>query len=138
MGLTMNALFNIELTINMPDSCRLSRQLLNLYCADLPGEIKAVAFELCAQDLAVLTRKFDNLNLKRSETWTDADGSLKFFVLLSVSGEEAAFIRQVITKYMSHFPECLKHACEVHFSRTPFPPGIALQPTDWSLELHQV
>lgn len=134
----MAALFNIELTINMPDSGRQVRHLLNLYFADMSAEIDAAAFELCAGDLAALTRKFTNLSLKRSETWKDADGSLKIFVLLSVSGEEAAFIRQVITKFMAGFTESLKLASEHHFAHSAFSPGISLQPTDWSVELHQV
>ena len=134
----MTPLFNIELTINMPDSGRQARQLLNLYFADMVEEIDSTALALCEADLAKLTSKFANLTSRRANAWKDGDRSLKVFVLLSVSGEEAAFIRQVITQYMAGFPERLKQASEVYFPHASFPPGISLQPTDWSVELHQV
>ncbi len=132
----MTTLFTIELTINMPDGGRHARQLLNLYHPDMPVEINETAFNLCDANEAVQARKFANLTLKRSEVWSSQDGSLKIFALLSVSGEDSIFIKQVITKYMDGFPNYLKRAGDRYFSRTSFPPDISLQPTDWKAEVH--
>ena len=132
----MTTLFTIELTINMPDGGRHARQLLNLYHPDMPVDIKETAFNLCDANEAVQERKFAKLALKRSEVWSSQEGSLKIFALLSVSGEDANFIKQVITKYMEGFPHYLKRARDRYFSRTSFPPEISLQPTDWNAEVY--
>jgi len=123
----MTTLFTIDLTINMPDGGRHARQLLNLYCADMHVDINATAYNLCDANDAVQAQKFANLTLKRSDVWA---------ALLSVSGEDPAFIERVIDQYMEGFPEHLKRASGGYFSRTAFPPGISLQPTDWSAEVH--
>jgi hypothetical protein len=132
----MTTLFTIELTINMPDGGRQARQLLNLYHPDMPVDIKETAFNLCDANEAVQERKFGKLTLKRSEVWSSQEGSLKVFALLSVSGEDSTFIKQVITKYMDAFPDYLKKARDRYFFRTSFPPDISLQPTDWKAEVH--
>jgi hypothetical protein len=133
---TMTTLFTIELTINMPDGGRHARQLLNLYHPDMPVDINETAFNLCDANQAIQARKFDKLTLKRSEVWSSQEGSLKIFALLSVSGEDSTFIKQVITKYMDGFPDYLKRARDRYFSRTSFPPEFSLQPTDWNAEVH--
>ena len=132
----MTTLFTIELTINMTDGGRLARQLLNLYHPDMPVDIKETAFNLCDANEAVQARKFAKLILKRSEVWSSQEGNLKIFALLSVSGEDSTFIKQVITKYMEGFPDYLKRARDRYFSRTSFPPEISLHPTDWNAEVH--
>jgi hypothetical protein len=132
----MTTLFTIELTINMPDGGRHARQLLNLYHTDMPVDIEETAFNLCDANEAVQARKFAKLILKRSEVWSSQDGSLKIFALLSVSGEDSTFIKQVITKYMDDLPDYLQRAKDRYFSRTSFPPDISLQPTDWNAEVH--
>jgi hypothetical protein len=132
----MTTLFTIDLTINMPDGGRHTRQLLNLYFADMPEDIQEAASNLCDADEAVMARKFARLTLKRSDVWSSQEGSLKIFALLSVSGEDSTFIKQVITKYMDGFPDCLKKARDRYFSRTSFPPDTSLQPTDWNTEVH--
>jgi hypothetical protein len=134
--LRMTTLFTIELTINMIDSGRHARQLLNLYHPDMPVDIIETAFNLCDANEALQARKFANLTLKRSEVWSSQEGSLKIFALLSVSGEDSTFIKQVITKYMDGFPDCLKRVRDRDFSRNSFPPAISLQPTDWKVEVH--
>jgi hypothetical protein len=131
----MTTLFTIELTINMPDSGRHARQLLNLYHPDMTVDINETAFNLCDANEALQVRKFANLTLKRSEVWSSQEGSLKVFALLSASGEDSTFIKQVITKYMDGFPDFLKRARDRYFSRTSFPPDISLQPTDWKAEV---
>ena len=132
----MTTLFTIELTINMPDGGRLARQLLNLYHSDMPVDINETAFNLCDANEALQAQKFANLTLKRSEVWSSQEGSLKVFALLSVSGEDSTFIKQVITKYMDSFPDYLKRASDRYFSRTSFPPDISLLPSDWNAEVH--
>jgi hypothetical protein len=132
----MTTLFTIELTINMIDSGRHARQLLNLYHPDMPVDITETAFNLCDANEAVQAQKFANLTLKRSEVWSSQEGSLKIFALLSVSGEDSTFIQQVISKYMDGFPDYLKKARDRYFSRTSFPSDISLQPTDWNAEIH--
>jgi hypothetical protein len=132
----MTTLFTIELTINMADGGRLARQLLNLYHPDMPVDINETAFNMCDTNEAVQVRKFAKLTLKRSEVWSSQEGSLKIFALLSVSGEDSTFIKQVITQYMEGFPGYLKRARDRYFSRTSFPPNISLQPTDWNAEVH--
>ncbi len=132
----MTTLFTIDLTINMPDGDRHARQLLNLYLPDMPEDIKETAYNLCDANEAVQARKFTKLTLKRFEVWTSQEGSLKIFALLSVSGEDSTFIKQVITKYMDGFPDYLKRARDRYFSRTIFPPDTSLQPTDWNAEVH--
>jgi hypothetical protein len=133
----MTTLFTIELTINMPDGGRHARQLLNLYFTDMPVDINETAYNLCDANEAVQARKFAKLTLKRADVWSSQEGSLKIFALLSVSGEDSTFIKQVIAKYMDGFPGYLKRAGGGYFSRTGFPPGISLQPTDWNAEVHQ-
>jgi hypothetical protein len=132
----MTTLFTIDLTINMPDGGRHARQLLNLYIPDMPVDIKETAYNLCDADEAVQARKFAKLTLKRFNVWSSQEGSLKIFALLSVSGEDSTFIKQVIAKYMDGFPDYLKRASGGYFSRTAFPPDISLQPTDWNAEVH--
>ncbi len=131
----MTANYTIDLTINMPDGGRHARHLLNLYCADMPADINAIAYDLCGADAAAQARKFADLKLKRSEVWSSQEGSLKIFALLSVSGEDPSFIKQVIARYMDVFPDCLKVAGDGYFAPSGFPPDISLQPTDWSMEL---
>jgi len=133
----MTSLFTIELTINMPDGGRHARQLLNLYFEDMPADINETAHRLCDSSAAIQAQKFTNLVIKRSDAWSGQEGSLNIFILLSVSGEDSNFIKQVLTNYMDGFPDYLKGASEKYFSRTIFPPGISLQPTDWSAEVHQ-
>ena len=132
----MTTLFTIDLTINMPDSGRHARQLLNLYIPDMPVDIKETAYNLCNADEAVQARKFAKLTLKRFDVWSGEERSLKIFALLSVSGEDSTFIKQVIAKYMDGFPDYLKKAGSGYFPRAGFPPGISLQPTDWNAEIH--
>ena len=131
----MTTLFTIDLTINMPDSGRHARKLLNLYLADMPVDIDQTAYNLCDANGDVQARKFAKLVLKRSEVWSSQDGRLKIFALLSVSGEDATFIKQVFAKYMDGFPDYLKRAGHEYFSSSGFPPDISLQPTDWNVEL---
>ena len=132
----MTTLFTIDLTINMPDSGRHARKLLNLYIPDMPVDIKETAYNLCDANETVQARKFAKLTLKRFDVWSSQEGSLKIFALLSVSGEDPTFIKQVIAKYMDGFPDCLKRASGRYFSSTGFQPGISLQPTDWNAEVH--
>jgi len=132
----MTALFTIDLTINMPDGDRHTKQLLNLYFTDMSADIDAIAYHLCGSDKDVQARKFAHLIVKRADVWAGQEGSLKVFALLSVSSEGPAFIKQVVDKYMEAFPECLKKASHAYFSHNSFPPGISLQPTDWSVEVH--
>jgi hypothetical protein len=132
----MTPLFTIDLTINLPDGGRHARQLLNLYFEDMPVDINETAYNLCDANEAIQTRKFAELTLKRADVWSSQEGSLKIFALLSVSGEDSNFIKQVIAKYMDGFPGYLKKASGRHFSRTGFPPDISLQPTDWNAEVH--
>jgi len=133
----MSTLSTIELTINMPDGGRHARQLLNLYFEDMPTDIHKTAFGLCDSSEAIQARKFANLAIKRADAWASQEGSLNIFILLSVSGEDFTFIKQVITAYMDGFTDYLKGASEKYFSRTGFPPGISLQPADWNVEVHQ-
>ncbi len=132
----MTTLFTIDLTINMPDGGRQARQLLNLYFADMPDDIQETAYNLCDANEAVKARKFAHLTLKRADAWSSEAHSLEIFALLSVSGEDSIFIKQVISKYMESFPDYLKKASVRYFSRTGFPPDIPLQPTDWNAEVH--
>jgi hypothetical protein len=120
----------------MPDGGRHIRKLLNLYLPDMPADIKEIAYNLCDANEVVQTRKFAKLTLKRFEVWTSQEGSLKIFALLSVSGEDSTFTKQVITKYMDGFPNYLEKVRDKYFSRTLFPPDISLQPTDWNAEVH--
>lgn len=133
----MITLFTIELTINMPDGGRHARQLLNLYFEDMPVDINETAFKQCDSSEEVQARKFANLIMKRSDAWAGQEGSLNIFILLSVSGEDSLFIKQVIATYMDGFPDLLKKASDRYFLRTAFPPGISLNPTDWKAEVHQ-
>ena len=131
----MTTLFTIELTINMPDGGRHAKQLLNLYIPAMHADIQEVAFNLCEANEAVLARKFAKLALKRFNVWSSEEHTLKIFALLSVSGEDATFIKQVIAQYMDGFPDYLKKASGVYFTHSAFPPGISLQPTDWNAEV---
>jgi hypothetical protein len=132
----MTSLINIELTINMPDSGRHARQLLNLYLPDMPTDLDETAYNLCDGNEAVQARKFAKLDLRRFEVWSSQEGSLKIFALLSVTGEDPRFIQRVIAKYMDDFPGCLKRASGRYFTHSTFPPEIPLQPTDWNAEVH--
>jgi hypothetical protein len=132
----MTTLFTIDLTINMPDGGRHARHLLNFYIPDMPVDINATAFNLCEANGSVQAHKFAKLTLKRFEVWSSPPGSLKIFALLSVSGEDSAFIKQVIATYMDSFPEYLKGSSGKYFSHSGFPPDISLQPTDWNAEVH--
>jgi len=134
---SMTTLFAIDLTINMPDGGRHARGLFNLYLEDMPADIIETAFNLCEANEAVQARKFDKLTLKRAEIWSSQPGMLKIFALLSVSGEDSTFVKQVIAKYMDGFPDCLKRASGGYFTRTGVQPDISLQPIDWSAEVHQ-
>ena len=133
----MTTLFTIDLTINMPDGGRHARQLLNLYFEDMAVDINKTAINLCDANEAVLARKFGKLIQKRADVWPDQKGGLQIFALLSVSGEDSAFIKQVIAKYMDGFPDYLKKGSGGYFSRAGFPPEISLQPTDWNAEVLQ-
>jgi len=132
----MTNLFTIELTINMPDGGRHAKQLLNLYIPDMPVDINETAYNLCDANEAEQARKFAKLTLKRFNVWSQ-EGSLKIFALLSVSGEDSTFIKQVIARYMDGFPDHLKRASGGYYSHTSFPPDISLQLTDWNAEVHQ-
>jgi hypothetical protein len=131
----MTTLFTIDLTINMPDGGRHARQLLNLYFPDMPADIDETAFSLCDSNEAVQARKFAKLNLKRADVWVSEEGGLKVFAILSVSGEDPAFIKQVISSYMGSFHDYLKKASGRYFSRTAFPSDISLQPAGWNAEV---
>jgi hypothetical protein len=131
----MTNLFTIELTINLSSNSRLARQLLNLYFTDMPVDINTAAFELCDANEAVQALKFAKLTMKRSSAWSSLEGGLKVFVLLTVSGEDSTFIKQVIAKYMDDFPDYLKKAGGIYFSHTGFPSDISLVPTDWNTEV---
>ena len=133
----MTTLFTVNLTINMPDGGRQARQLLNLYFEDMPVDIQETAYHLCEANEAVQARKFARLNQKRADVWSSDEHSLKIFVLLSVSSEDSAFIKEVFAKYMESFPSYLKKASDRYFSRTAFPSNISLQPTDWDAEVLQ-
>ena len=132
----MTTLFTIELTINMPDGGRHAKQLLNLYIPDMPVDINETAYNLCDANEAVQARKFAKLTLKRFNVWSSEEHSLKIFALLSVSGEDSHFIKQVIAQYMDGFSDHLKKASSKYYSHTGFPPDISLQPTDWTAEVH--
>lgn len=131
----MTNLFTIDLTINMPNGGRLARKLLNLYFADMPVDINETAYNLCDANATVQAQKFAKLKLKRADAWSSPEHSLKIFALLSVSGEDSTFIKQVIAKYMDSFPDYLKKASGEYFSPSGFPPDISLQPTDWNVEV---
>jgi hypothetical protein len=132
----MTTLFNIDLTVNMPDGGRHARQLLNLYFTDMPADINETAYNLCDANDALQARKFAKLTVKRADVWSGEEHSLKIFALLSAYGEDSSFIKQVITQYMDGFPDYLKRASGRYFSRSAFPPDIPLQPTDWNVEVH--
>jgi len=114
-----------------PSSCSTSTSPTCLWT------IIETAYNLCDADEAIQAGKFAKLTLKRADVWSGPDGSLQISQLLSVSGEDPAFIKQVIDKYMDGFPDYLKKAGSGYFSRTAFPPDISLQPTDWNAEVHQ-
>ena len=132
----MTTLFTIELTINMPDGGRHAKQLLNLYIPDMPVDIQATAFNLCGANEAVQARKFAKLTLKRFSVWSGEERSLKIFALLSVSGEDSTFIKQIFAQTMDSFPDYLKKVSGRYYSHTGFPTDIILQPTDWNAEVH--
>lgn len=132
----MSSLISIELTINMPDSGRHARQLLNLYLPDMPADLLEIAHQLCNANEALQARKFANLDLKRFEVWSQQGGILKTFALLSVMGEDPKFIQQVFTHFMQGFSGFLERASGRYFPHASFPSEIPLQPTDWSAEVH--
>jgi hypothetical protein len=133
----MTTPFTIDLTISLPDGGRLAKQLLNLYFEDMPADIDEAAFKLCDSNHAVQAQKFTGLILKRADGWPSPEGSLKVFARLSVSGEDAAFIEQVIAEYMKGFPGYLKQSSGRYFSGSGSLPDISLQPTDWKAEVLQ-
>ena len=133
----MSTLFAIDLSVNMPDGGRHARQLLNLYFEDMLADINETAFNLCDASEALQARKFAKLTVKRADVWPSEEGGLKIFALLSVSGEDSTFIKQVFTQFMDSFPDYLKTASGRYFSSTGFPPDISLQPTDWNVEVYQ-
>jgi hypothetical protein len=135
---SMTSLFNIELTINMPDGGRHARQLLNLYHTNMAVDINEAAFNLCNADESVQARKFASLELKRSEVWSSQESSLTIFALLSVHGEDSHFIKQVITSYMEGIAGCIDEASSEYFERLGFRPDVSFQPTDWVVEVHQL
>jgi hypothetical protein len=102
----------------------------------MPEDLEASAIELCDANASILARKFVKLNLKRADVWPGDKGGLKIFALISVSGEDPAFVKHVIAKFMEGFPDHLKQASSRYFTRDGFPPGISLQPTDWNAEVH--
>jgi hypothetical protein len=128
-------LFNIKLTINMPDGGRMARQLLNFYLPDMAVDIQETAYKLCDSNEATQARKFAELKVKRADAWSNEERTLNIFALLSVSGEDAAFIQKVISTYMESFPDYLKKASGKYFGRAGFPAEISLQPTDWNAEV---
>jgi hypothetical protein len=132
----MTTLFNIDLTINMPDGGRYARQLLNFYFTDMPADINETAYNLCEANEAVQARKFAKLTVKRADVWSSEEHSLKIFALLSAYGEDSSFVKEVIAKYMDGFPGYLQRATGRYFSRNAFPPGIPLEPTDWNVDVH--
>ena len=133
----MTNLFTIELTINMPDGGRHARHLLNLYIPDMPGDINEAAYNLCDANEDVQAHEVRQTGTEALRRMGRRGGTLKIFALLSVSGEDSAFIKQVFAKFMDGFPDYLKTASGRHFSSTGFPPDISLQPTDWNAEVHQ-
>jgi hypothetical protein len=111
--------------------------LLNFYFTDMHSDINESAYALCESNEAVQARKFAKLKIKRTEAWTSPEGSLKIFALLTVSGEDSAFIKQVITNYMGSFPDYIKRASGRYFSSTGYLPNTSLQPTDWDAVFHE-
>lgn len=132
----MSTQFTIDLTINMPDGGRHTRNLLNFYFTDMPADINETAQKYHDAGEAGAAQKFANLNLKRAEVWPSPEGGLKIFVLLSVFADDSASISQVISKYIEVFPDYLEAAWKRYLPRTSFPPDINLKPADWSAEVH--
>ncbi len=133
----MTAIFTIGLSINMPDTTRLTKKLINMYFSDMPADIGESALALSKADATVLARKFANLTLKRADIWAGEQGHLKIFALLSVSSDDSAFLKQVFASYMESFPAYLKKAADRYFSTANFPAEASLLPADWKLELNQ-
>jgi hypothetical protein len=131
----MNTSFTIDLTITLPDGGRLAKQLLNIYFEDMPVDINAAAYKLCGADQAVQAQKFAELIVKRAEVWSSKQGSLNVFARVSVSGDEAAFVEQVMAGYMDGFSGCLRRASSQHFQHSGVRPEIPLQPTEWKAEV---
>ncbi len=127
--------FTIDLTINLPGGGRLAKQLLNIYFDDMPADINQTAYQLCEANKTSPAQKFTGLTLKRAEVWPEAQGGLKVFALFSVSGEDSAFIQNVLAAYIDGFPDYLRSASEKNFSRSGAGPDIPLQPTDWNAEV---
>ena len=132
----MSTLFAIDLSVNMPDGGRHARQLLNLYFEDMLADINETAFNLCDASEALQARKFAKLTVKRADVWPSEQGGLKIFAILSVSGEDPAFIKRVMASFIDGLPGYLQVASGRYFSRSAFPPEISLQPTDWTAEVH--
>jgi hypothetical protein len=131
----MDPSYEIELTIHLPDGGRLARKLLNLYAENLPEDILAAAAQLCDGNEAVQRRKFGNLVLKRMEVWSNQAHHLRMFVLLSVQGDDKAFLEEVITRYMECFPGNLKRVRGVYLGSADSLPDISLQPTEWAVAI---
>jgi hypothetical protein len=132
----MTTLYTIELTIDMPDGGRHARQLLNLYLSNMPADINETAFHLCDDNETVQARKFASLAERRSEVWSSQEGILRIFALLSVSGEDPTFIKQVIASYVEGFPGSMERASGGYFARLGFRPDLSFQPIKWSVEVH--
>ena len=131
----MTTPFTFDLTINLPDGGRLAKQLLNLYFADMAADINQAAYNLCEANAAIQAQKFADLVIKRADGWSSPDGSLKVYALFSVSGEEAAFIENVIARYMDGFSDYIKKASVSYFSRSGGQTEISTKPTDWKVEV---
>jgi hypothetical protein len=69
------------------------------------------------------------------EVWSSPAHNLKVFVLLSVCGDDAAVIRQVMAVYMESLPGDLERASEQYLTGPHFLPETAFQPTDWNAEV---
>jgi hypothetical protein len=133
----MTTPFTIDLTITLPESGRLAKQLLNIYFADMAVDINKTAYNLCEASETKLTQKFAELTLKRADVWASKEGSLKVFALFSVTGEDSTFVEKVIAQYMDGFSDSLKKASSGYFPRTGVQPDVSYEPTDWKAEVHQ-
>jgi hypothetical protein len=134
----MSTPFTIDLTITLPGSGRLAKQLLNIYFADMAADINKTAYNLCEANATIQAQKFAQLTLKRADVWASKEGSLKVFALFSVSGEDSPFVEKVIAQYMDGFSESLKNASQAYFSRSAEQSDVSYEATDWKVEVHQV
>jgi hypothetical protein len=133
----MTTPFTFDLTINLPDGGRLTKQLVNLYFDDMAADINQTAYQLCQANATPQAQKFAGLTLKRADGWSSPDGSLKVYALFSVSAEDSTFIENVIARYMDGFSDSIKKASGSYFSRSGPQPETSTTPTDWKVEVHQ-